>query len=182
MQDLVAGTDKTVAALVAALAAVLTGIISALVSLRAQRTQRLLQSRQEQQQHELARLSHQLEAERTRNKALIDYQFDARKRLYEKCEPLFFQLTEASDHALRKCRDLAKPSTWQDLEPTRLNSDAVAWQWMLSEHTEVIAVTYALLIPVAIVCLLKERMTQVDLSLDESAWFRYLLGRQLYEC
>jgi len=163
-----------VAALIAAFASV---IVAALSALFAWRGQRALQGQQEK----LALLTDELERRRSRSEALTEYQFEARKRLYAQCEPLFFQLADASDHALRKCRDLAMPEVWKELESIRKNLDATKGPWMLCDSSELIAIAYALFVPLVVFCQLRERMTQFDFSLDHGVWFRYLLGRQLYE-
>jgi hypothetical protein len=133
-------------ALVAALASVVVALISGAFTLRAQRNLRV-------QQQELARLNDELQRRRTRSEAWIEYRFDGRKRLYDQCEPLFFQLAEASDYALRKCRDLAKPQVRKELEPTQHNLEVASGHWMLCDSTEVIATAYALFTPFAVFCL-----------------------------
>jgi hypothetical protein len=160
-------------ALVAAVAAIVVALINTVVALRGQRALRI-------QQEEIATLTDKFQRRRSRSEAWMEYQFEARRRLYDQCEPLFFQLADASDYALRKCHDLAKPHVWKELEPRRENLDAQG-HWMLCDSTELIATAHALFTPIVVFCLLRERMTQVDFSLDRGVWFRYLLARQLYE-
>lgn len=111
--------------------------------------------------------------------ALMSYQFEARKRLYTECEPLLFQLSEACEAALRRCELLATRKVCDRLAVQRLVPDQTH-SFMLSRDTELIASAYALLHPLALFCLLREKMTRVDCSLDPVVSFQYRLVRHLY--
>jgi hypothetical protein len=50
----------------------------------------------------------QLEKIKAQENALLDYQYEARKRLYHELEPLLFLLTEHSENALKRIENFAK--------------------------------------------------------------------------
>src|SRR5215470_13909183 len=78
----------------------------------------------------------------TEKSALTSYEFEARKRLYTECEPIFFQLAEAADVTLRQCRRIVSPNGCEELIPSRTNLDSVSGSWMLNCSTELIATFY----------------------------------------
>ena len=43
-----------------------------------------------------------------------DYEYEARKRLYQECEPLFFKLVETSETALTHIKNMAKRAKGED--------------------------------------------------------------------
>src|SRR5580693_1977611 len=81
------------------------------------------------------------------NSALTSYEFEARKRLYTECEPIFFQLAEAAEVALRQCRRIVSPNGCRELIPSRTNLDQASGNWMLNCSSELIATFYALFGP-----------------------------------
>jgi len=77
---------KIIAALIAAAASLIVSIIGTLWGRKNQK--------------DLETLKSELADERAESDARRDYEYDARKRLYEECEPLLFQLIELSENAL----------------------------------------------------------------------------------
>jgi hypothetical protein len=107
------------------------------------------------------------------------YEYDSRKRLYTECEPIFFQLVEAADLALRACRNLSDPKMWRELRVEKKNWDSQE-PWMLNKSSELIGVLYALYAPLALYVLLRGKLTTIDCTVDHGVWFRFLLSRELY--
>jgi hypothetical protein len=157
------------AALVTAGASVIGTVVTGFFTWRQHKRQKELEAYKTEQQKALSE-----------GNALMGYQYDARKRLYTECEPIFFQLAEASEFALRKCHHLTWPRVWQELRPKRESFGSKSDPWMLSNSSELVSILYALYAPMALFCLLRDKMTTVDCSLDPSVWFRYRLARQLY--
>jgi hypothetical protein len=155
------------AAILTAGASLVVAIITALFTRRNQR--------------DLERFKAEQQGLLTEKSALISYKFEARKRLYTECEPIFFQLAEAADVALRQCRRIVTPTGCKELIPSRANVDSASGSWMLNCSSELIATFYAVFAPLALFHLLREKLTTVDLSLDHGVWFRYRLARELYE-
>lgn len=58
-------------------------------------------------QTNLENLKSELAKQQAEQDAQRDYEYEARKRLYQECEPLLFQLIEASETALNHIKDIA---------------------------------------------------------------------------
>src|SRR4051794_26776704 len=169
------------AALVTSIVAAVMSLIMAFLNLRLQRRleatkmdqQRSLEERKAELQKEMETRKSELQRELEEFKAdLIEsaavrnarrsYEYDARKRMYTECEPIFFHLSEAADLALRKCRDLSSPKVWNELRPKRDNVGSHASVWMLNDSSELISTMYALFAPIAIYILLRAKLTTAD--------------------
>jgi hypothetical protein len=124
-------------------------------------------------QRELETLKDSLAEKRAEQDAWRDYQYEARKRLYEEWEPLFFQLREASEIARDRIYSLASRA-----RQGRLGVSAPS----LLEHEGHYAIStyYQLMVPLTIFRLLQRRLTVVDLNLDPVASARYELAKWLY--
>jgi hypothetical protein len=99
-----------------------------------------------------------------------DYEYDARKRLYEQCGPIIFQLTELCESAYFRITGLAGTARQGNLEPGRDS-------YLRDEYYRT-STLYRLLAPSAALKLLQRRLTLVDLSLDAAIWRQYELARQ----
>lgn len=99
------------------------------------------------------------------------YEFDARKRLYEDIEPLFFRLSEAVELALKRVRSIA-----------RANRDGELQTWLGQNYSTsyVTSVMYRMLIPGSITQLIRRKLTTVDLTVDPSIEVQYRLAKILY--
>jgi hypothetical protein len=156
-------------ALIAAAVSIFGAIVTALLTLRSHRLQRDIEHYKAEREQALAETN-----------ALTAYRFDARKRLYTECEPIFFHIVEAADFALRKSRDLANPRTWEQLRAKKRNVERGSSDWMLNHSSDLIATFYALYAPLALYLLLRGKLTGVDCTVDQSVLFRFRLARQLY--
>jgi uncharacterized membrane-anchored protein YhcB (DUF1043 family) len=70
--------------------------------------QTALETRKTALQRELENFKADLDAKKSERDALLDYRYEARKRLYTDCEPVIFQLTECATEALYRIRSLAR--------------------------------------------------------------------------
>lgn len=105
-----------------------------------------------------------------------EYEYAARKRIYEQCEPLILKLAISCEMAADRITELADPRRWTELRATRdINS-----YWMLSRSSEVIASARALLEPLAYYTLLSEKVTLVDLNFDRRIGEIYKLSNAAY--
>jgi hypothetical protein len=114
----------------------------------------------------------ELAEQKAENDALRDYKYEARKRLYEEIEPLFFQLVEASEDALHRIYSLARTARCGDLR----GADG----WLSREGYYAISTMYKLVLPAAIVRVIRERLTSVDLAVDRDINAQYALAKGLY--
>lgn len=150
---------KIVAALIAALVSLLVAVVNAFWSRRNQR--------------ELETLKTRLSEEKAEQDARRDYKYDARKRLYEECEPLFFQINEAAESALHRVLSLARTSRSGHLG---FGNDS----WVDSHGYYFTSTFYKLFAPLAIFKQIQRRLTLVDLTVDTVVKARYDLMKWLY--
>ena len=168
-------------AVIAAAASLIAVIISAVLTLRSQRLQRDIEHMRFAMQKQLDEYKAEQQQALAETNALTAYRFDARKRLYTECEPIFFHLIEAADFALRKSRDLVNPRTWEQLRAEKRNVERGSSDRMLNKSSDLIATFYALYAPLALYLLLRGKLTSIDCSVDQSVLFRFRLARQLYD-
>ena len=68
----------------------------------------------------LERLKNELEIKKDEQSARRDYEYEARKRLYQECEPILFQFSELSESALRRIYALARNAREGNLGPGKI--------------------------------------------------------------
>jgi hypothetical protein len=56
----------------------------------------------------LEKIKNDLEIKKDEQAARRDYEYEARKRLYQECEPILFQFVELSESALKRIYALAR--------------------------------------------------------------------------
>lgn len=102
--------------------------------------------------------------------ALRDYEYEARKRLYQTYEPLFFQFTEFAEIALLRLKGIAKS----------LNEEIYKDEWDNFSNHYFRETTYKLFAPIALIKLIKDKLTSVDLRIDENLGCQYGLLKTVY--
>ncbi|WP_431968776.1 hypothetical protein [Nocardia sp. bgisy134] len=110
-------------------------------------------------------------AEARRN---LEYQ--ARAKIYAESEPLVLKLAESADYAASRIIGLSEPRRWPALQATVDSSTS----WMLSRSSEVISTVHALLEPLALLTLLREKTNFVDLAYERRLFEIYALARGAY--
>jgi hypothetical protein len=105
-------------------------------------------------------LENKLAIERAEQDARRDYEYEARKRLYQECEPILFQFAELSESALRRIHALARNAKDGNLGPERY--------WLSTDHYFIKSTIYRLVAPMAAFKLLQHRLTSIDLKLDQT--------------
>jgi hypothetical protein len=98
------------------------------------------------------------------------YEYDARKNLYAKVEPLLFQLFEAAEGAFHAVTSLVRSQQLKKL-PAALSDPNKYY---------VHSIIHRLFLPLAILRLIQHSTTLVDLNLDPSIRLRYALLKQSY--
>ncbi|HEX8695026.1 MAG TPA: hypothetical protein VF746_21625 [Longimicrobium sp.] len=124
-------------------------------------------------QEQNTRLEAALAAQKSEQDARRDYEYEARKRLYKECEPLLFRLAEASESAFHRVYSLARTARLGHLGPP----GGPSW---LDGGYYLSSTIYNLLAPAAWFRLLQERLTGVDLAVDEKIEAQYLLAKRMY--
>jgi hypothetical protein len=114
-------------------------------------------------QEKLTALKATLDDRNSASAARRDYEYEARKRLYDEVEPLLFQVYEALEEAHHRVRSLARTARNGNLG------------WLAGDGYYLTSTVYKLLLPVAHLRLIQRRMTFVDLGLDPHIELRYLL-------
>jgi hypothetical protein len=124
-------------------------------------------------QRDIERIKAQFAEEKSEKDARRDYEYEARKRLYQECEPLFFQLAECSETALFQIQSLAERSREGNLE-----SESEGY---LSKNSYYLKSTiYNLLKPLVIYKLVHSRLTLIDLQVDAKIRLQYVFAKLLY--
>ncbi|MCI0623350.1 MAG: hypothetical protein L0387_17110 [Acidobacteria bacterium] len=150
-------TAQVIVAIVAALTSLLVSVISFLTTRSNHR--------------DVERLKADLADRSAQRNARIEYEFEARKRLYQECGPLLFELSELAERALGRIAGLARTAA-----DGNLGSGAESWMGRGYYRR---STYYRLLAPLAMGKLLRGKLTHLDLSLDPSIHWQYALCKQL---
>ncbi len=111
------------------------------------------------------------QAERT---AQRDYEYEARKRVYQELQPLLYQLSDACESAYGRIQNLALASREGWLEGTEPEKN-----WMLGRYYRESTI-YRLLLPAALVRLCRSKLTLVDLSVEPRLRGQFALAKLIY--
>jgi len=118
-------------------------------------------------------LKNSLAEQKSDNDARRDYEYEAKKRLYQEYEPLLFQLIETSINAVYRIQNLSKSVRNGDLGEN-------GWLSRFNYYTK--STIYKLFAPLAIFKLMQQKITFIDLAVDKSIGLKYKLIKQLYLC
>ena len=119
-------------------------------------------------QSELQKSEAVLTEAQAQKQARLDYEYEARKRLYHQCEPLVFELLEFAENAGDRIRGLARTARQGDLP-----------DWLSGDDYYIASTMYYLLAPVAVFKLMRRRLTVVDMTLDQNIATQYQLAKQI---
>jgi hypothetical protein len=97
-----------------------------------------------------------------------DYEYDARKRLYEQVEPIRFNLYEALEEAHYRVRSLVRTAHSGNLGIGKES-------WVTGPGYYLLSTIYKIFSPVVHFRLLQRRMTFIDFSLDRDIAVQYML-------
>lgn len=123
-------------------------------------------------QKEIENLRYKLSKDKALSDARLQYEFEAKKKLYQEYEPLLFQLLENSERALHRVQSLARTS-----REGEINKDG----WLDGTKNYYLKSTiYKLFLPLAIFKLMQNKLTLVDIRLDPKIGRYYQLAKQLY--
>jgi hypothetical protein len=107
----------------------------------------------------LEKLKSKLEIEKAERDARRDYEYEAKKRLYQEYEPILFQFAELSESALRRIYALARNAKDGNLGPDRY--------WLSTDHYFIRSTICRLIAPMAAFKLLLHRLINIDLKLGQ---------------
>lgn len=155
-------------------AAVIAGATSILVSALTQFFGLFSGSRLERLRSEMLKQIESARAElsdlNSSRSARRDYEYDARKRLYAEIEPLLFQLFEAVEQSYYRVRSLARSSRQGSLGQHERS-------WLNHNGYYLRSTLYYMILPAVIFRLIRNRMTFIDLDLDQQISTKYFLTK-----
>ena len=154
---------KVIAAIIVALVGAVVSIVTAIWSYYTNRKSQI----------ELEHVKAQIAEQQSVRDARRDYEYEARKRLYEQYEPLLFQLVELSEDALHRIYSLARTARKGQITETKTG-------WLRAPNYYMISSIYKLLAPIAIFKLMRGHLTLVDLRVDPRIGAQYSLAKILY--
>lgn len=158
------------AALVTAIASLVVAVLSAVsTAVNTRRTLRL----QRQLEIDKLELVHRLESARAVADARRDYEYEARKRLYEQCEPVLFQATLQAEAFTGRVASIARSARESAVRPDGTG-------WLGREGYYFTSTVYLLLAPLATARILQRRLTSIDLGLEPRLRIEYELIQTMY--
>jgi hypothetical protein len=92
-----------------------------------------------------------------------EYEFEARKRLYQEIEPLLFQLNEAAEEAFYRVKSLTRSARRDELK------------WLRGKGYYLRSTVHKLFVPAVVFRVVQRQMTFIDLRLDETIRTKYYL-------
>jgi hypothetical protein len=132
-------------------------------------------------QRKQSRLQHQLDQQKTQFDKLADYKLEAKKRIYQECAPLLFQMVSLSENALFKISDIVYHSG--KLVPGTNTCSLVApgKKFGTEEYNFFKSNTfYKLFVPIVCFKLLSEKLSKEDLDLEPKMAIQYEIGKYLF--
>jgi hypothetical protein len=146
------------------IAAIVTGVVSIVLAIF-----NFIANKRSQK--EIETLKSRLSDQNAERNARREYQFEARKRLYQQYEPLLFQMMEAADDAVHRIQSLARTARLGSLNEKG---------WLSEFNYYAKSTIYKLFVPLAIFRIMQKKLTLVDVTVDSSIGLRYELAKQLY--
>jgi hypothetical protein len=125
---------------------------------------------------QLERLKSKLLDWQAERNAQRDYRYEAMKRLYTDLQPLLFQLAELCDSAYLHTRGLARTARMG-----KLGAGPESWVNDPNDDYYLLSKVYRVLVPVAVVDLMRRRLTFVDLTVDQDLAEHYRFGARSQE-
>lgn len=167
------------AAIIAAFTSLLLALISVLQSARQRKKlneqQILIENLRKESASSLESIRHDFTIKKSILDARLDYEYEAKKKLYSEYEPLFFQFTEFSTLALNHIKGIS----WVTFHSVQ---DSEKWNkeiWMDRSSYYFRETVYKLFCPLAILKLINERLNTVDVRMDSKILIVYKIGKIL---
>ena len=149
-------TTEIVVALIGVVSSLIVAIYSSIRTIRNERRVELLKS--------------ELEERKEDRNARRDYEYEAKKRLYQEYEPLLFQLSELSDIALSRIEGIAK----------NFKEGLLDKEWTTLDNPYFKETVYKLFSPLAVIKLIQRNLTIVDFTIENNVFLQHRLMKILY--
>ena len=144
----------------AILSAIIAIMVSGIISYRSTKSLKKVQS--------------ELDVQKNIFENKTNYEYDARRKLYENCFPTLFNFISVSEAALFKIRDIVYHIGSGDLIIPGKRFGDEGYNYFKSNTL------YKLMAPSACFKILREKITSYDLELDQKLRVQYELGRHLF--
>jgi hypothetical protein len=123
------------------------------------------------QELEMEKLRSELQDNNSERNARRDYEYEARKKLYEEYEPVFFRFSETAEWAYYRIKGLANRAAEGRFDEK---------SWLKYDSYYLQSTIYYLMAPLSYYILLRRRLTFVDLRVDKNIYSSYILGKILF--
>ncbi len=132
------------------------------------------------QGRKLEQLKSQLIIEQARDKARLDYEYEARRRLHNGSGPALFRIMDLAEFALETIGNLTDPEVWVELARTETDPPTRIRPSLPRPTYPAIAAMYGLYAPLVVVRGLGRSLSQLDLSLEPVIELQYYLCTKVY--
>jgi hypothetical protein len=122
----------------------------------------------------------ELSREEAAARARTEYEYNARLSLYQRFEPLLFQLVDLGDFALDRIKNLAEPSVWTKFVVAEGSRPRMGRAPVAKPAYELVSTVYGLFAPLVLVRSMNRQLTLVDLSLEQRIELPYYLASRIY--
>jgi hypothetical protein len=157
---------------IASVLAILISVIAAVFAARQKsKSDESLEAYKLELNKRMADYEGKIEEQHSESAARREYEFEARKRLYEECEPLIFRFSDNASNAYYRVLGLARANRENVLQST-------AFLGSFDYYFK--STIYKLFAPLAIYRLMQDKLTFVDLKLDDKIRLQYLIIKQVY--
>ena len=118
---------------------------------------------------DIAKLQNDLAIIKDEKNARRDYEYEAKKRLYQKFEPLLFQFNELGENTLKRVKAFSREAHNQKLEDWLSDTDGYYFKNSV----------YRIFAPLSIFKLIQEELTLFDLNLEPKIKNQYVMIKSL---
>jgi hypothetical protein len=169
-------------AIISLISTVIVGVLNYISNQKLRNNQKELEKINNTHEKELERLKNELASERSEENAEREYNYDARKRIYNECLPHLFRFIRKAQAWPAKFDAIVKHA--KDGDIVRIDRDGKSQPVRLGDlkannyfkvHT-----LYLLFAPIAAVKIFEEKLTTLDLNLDKNVAIQYKLDKALF--
>ena len=133
-------------------------------------------------QQEMERFKARIAQAASLDNAKLEYEFDARKRLYARIAPLLFQLAEAAEGSYYRIVNLVGMRSAQKVERLAKKALLDVDGSLVRTNYYLTSTLYKIFLPFALYRLLQRSATSFDLTLDSEIRAKYFLLKTAFIC
>jgi hypothetical protein len=129
---------------------------------------------------ELEQFRSDLALQQASDKARIDYEYEARRRLHSTSGPALFQLMDLAEYAIEMIKRLTDPEVWVELAKSETQPPTEVRPTLPAAKYETVAELYGLYAPLVVIRNMGRNLSQLDLSLEPVIELQYFLASKIY--